>query len=472
VSALSTPVSVAVIGAGFSGTAVALQLLRRLRYGDRLLLLEQGARFGRGLAYGTRSGSHWLNVPAGRLGWDPDDEGGFVRWLQQRDSGFGPADFVPRMMLGDYLAASLQEACEHARSRGVTVLRLQAAVVDGQRQAQGIRLRLADGAEVLAHQVVLATGHVQLALPPLTGARWGEPGLVGNPWAADALADLPEDGDVLVLGSGLTAVDMVTWLQDRGHAGRVWLMSRRGLLPQAHRTLEARPQVGLSPVHELGTGWRLRDLVRALRGWASQAQAEGRDWRDVMASLRSCTPALWQALSEDDRRRFLRHLTPWWDTHRHRLAPGIHRRLSAAITAGQVEVAAGRVQRIEPAARGGWQVFWQARGDTALRRREVAAVLNCTGATTGLARTQVPLLAAWRDQGWLCADALDLGLRVDAQHRPLARDGQAQGGLYYVGPMLKAQHWEAIAIPELRRHAAEVAQVVAESITRPALAAP
>lgn len=471
-SALSTPVSVAIVGAGFSGTAVALNLLPMLGYGDRLLLLEQGARFGRGLAYGTRSGSHWLNVPAGRLGWDPADEGGFARWLAQRDAGYGQADFVPRMILGDYLAASLQEAAELARSRGVSVLRLQAQVLDARCHDGLHHLSLADGTQVAARQLVLATGHVNLALPGLKGARWGEPGLIGDPWAPEALTDLPEEGDVLVLGAGLTAIDMVTWLQDRGHQGRVLLMSRRGLLPQAHRSLEARPRPGLSPVHELGEQWRLRDLVRALRGWCREAQAEGRDWRDVMASLRACTPALWQGLSPADRSQFLRHLTPWWDTHRHRLAPGIHRRLSAALGAGQVELLAGRVKQVKSADGGRWQVQWQPRGAAACEQREVAAILNCTGASTGLSRSTVPLLASLRQQGRLCADPLELGLLVDQQHRPLDRQGQPAEGLFYVGPMLKAQWWEAIAIPELRVHAREVARSVAAAMVRPAMAAP
>lgn len=476
-TALHEPFTVTVIGGGFSGSAVALQLLPRLAYGERLALIERHSRWGRGVAYGTRCGSHWLNVPAGRLGWDPADEAGFVRWLEQEQAGYGPADFVPRMRMGDYLAAQVQAAVERARSRGVRVLRLQTEVLAGDWQPQAqpqapFHLQLADGQTLRSTQVVLATGHTALSCPRLPGADWEQAGLIADPWRPGALAGLPEDGEVLVLGTGLTAVDMVTSLQDRGHTGRVTLMSRRGLMPQAHRSLEARPAPSVSPLADLGAVRpRPRALVRAWRGWVAGARAEGRDWRDVMASLRACTPTLWERMDDTARRQCLRHLLPWWDTHRHRIAPGIDRRLSAALQAGQVAVAAGRITSLRPAPAGGWWVDWQPRGGGPQQQQHVAAVLNCTGGSTGLASAREPLLAAWRRQGLLSPDPLDLGLATDAHRRPLNAQGEATPGLYYVGPMLKARHWEAIAIPELRGHALAVAEAVSHAVAQQRAAA-
>lgn len=459
--------TVAIVGAGFSGSAAAVHLTRLLPPGARVVLLEQGPRFGRGVAYGTRCTSHWLNVPAGRLGLDPAHEAGFIDWLKARGAGYEASDFVPRQLQGDYLAAALQDAVERAAARGLVLERQQATVEGWQRDGPDQVLWLADGSRLRADQVVLATGHLPPTPPPLAGLDWGEPGLVADPWAPNALADLPEDGEVLVLGTGLTAIDLLSWLQDRGHQGAVTLLSRRGLLPQAHRSLEARPRVGLSPVAELGDEVRLRPMLSAVRRWSADAQADGRDWRDVMASLRGCTPGLWQRLPERDRQQFLRHLLPWWDTHRHRLAPGIHRRLVAAMAAGQARVAAGRVRATERLPDGRLGVLWQARGSPATTMGKFAAIVNCTGASTGLRRADCPLLASLRDQGVLVPDALDLGLRVDGQHRPLNRQGVAADGLYYVGPMLKAQWWEAIAIPELRVHARDVAEQVSQALSIP-----
>jgi uncharacterized NAD(P)/FAD-binding protein YdhS len=442
---------------------VAVQLAQRLPAGARILLVEQAAQPGRGLAYSTHSTSHWLNVPAGRLGIDPAHESGFIEWLQATHAGYEAADFVPRWLMGDYLTAQLQMAIKRAKRRELELVARQARVVGWQRRGDVQLLTLADGEQIVAERVVLATGHHEPCPPALPGVAWDAQGMVADPWNAPLLATLPDDAPLLILGSGLTAIDVLTRLNDRGHQGHITLLSRRGLLPQPHRTLEARPPADLSPVAQPGPEKRLRMILRAVRHWVTQARADGRDWRDVMASLRGCTPGLWQRLSQRDRQQFLRHLVPWWDTHRHRLAPGIQRRVEAAHHAGHFDVHAGRITALEPQLDGTIQVHWRARGTSNTRQIQVAAIINCTGASSNLSRTASPLLANLRDQGILTADALDLGLLVDAQLRPLSRNGQPAHRLYYVGPMLKAQWWEATAIPELRGHARDIAREVANA---------
>ena len=463
---------VAVIGLGFSGAATAMQLMRQLPRGARLLLIEPAARRARGLAFGTRCASHWLNVPAGRLGWDAENEAGFIDWLRGQYGAYSASDFVPRMLLGDYLAKALAAAEQVASARGVQVQMVTDSVRSiGRTSRGGSLLQLAGGGVCRADVVVLATGHLAPESPRIDGApAWGSPGLIDQPWDDAALAALPEDGEVLLLGSGLSAIDMLTWLQDRGHAGRVTMLSRRGLLPQPHRSLEARPRPGLVPSQALADARGLVGMLRAVRGWAADAQAEGHDWRDVMANLRGCTPRLWQRLTARERRQFLRHLQPWWDTHRHRLAPGIHTRMQAALRAGQVELHAGRLQAITTCADGSLDLAWRPRGAAAgvLEHRHVAAIVNCTGpsARVGHAAQTPPgsLLASLRAQGRLSVDEMGLGLRVDDQHRLLDAGGRPQPGLHYVGPMLKAQFWEAVAIPELRKHARLVAEQVLRTL--------
>jgi uncharacterized NAD(P)/FAD-binding protein YdhS len=456
----------AVVGLGFSGAAVALHLMRGLPSGATLWLVDPAPRAARGLAYGTRCASHWLNVPAGCLGLEPGHPSGFVEWLQRRYGSHGAGDFVPRLLLGDYLAHTLAAAEQAALARGVQVVRVRAGAVavEFAEVPSARRIRLDDGRLLEADRVVLATGHLAPESPRLPGGlAWGSPGLIAQPWDDAALAALPEEGDVLLLGSSLSAIDMLTWLQDRGHAGRVTLLSRRGLLPHPHRSLEASPQAAGPAATALAGAQPLRAMLRAVRDWVDEAALAGGDWRDVMASLRPETPALWRSLSLRERRQFLRHLQPWWDTHRHRLAPGIHTRLRAALQAGQAEVRAGRLCSVTPGEDGrGFEVTWAPRGTGGmLESRRVAAIVNCTGpsARVGHAPQTLPgtLLATLQAQGRLFVDPLGLGLGVDAQHRLLDAAGRPQSGLYYVGPMLKAQYWEAVAIPELRVHAQAVA---------------
>ncbi len=457
---------VAIVGGGFSGTAVAFHLLRDARAGLGIVLVEPAAELGRGLAYATPSDSHRLNVPAGRLGLDPAHEAGFIDWLQARQLPYVASNFVSRHLLGAYAASELERVARAATQAGVGFRHLRASVIAIDRPRAPFRLRLSDGSVVEADHVVLATGPLPPAMPP--GAHpvtWAGAGMLPDPWHGEAFAGLPRSQDVLLVGSGLTAVDIVLQLRDSGHQGRIHLLSRRGMLPQPHRANETLPPVGVSPV-ALGDELRLRHVVAAVRAWIARTEAAGGNWRDGMGSLRALTPRLWQRLSVRDRRQFLRHLQPFWDTHRHRFSAGIHARLQALLADGHVQVHAGRLSGIARREDGQLQVRWRVRGGAGQASVAVARVVNCTGPTAHMGRALDALHASLREAGTLSPDPLGQGLLVDPSLQLLDASGIAVEGLYYVGPMLKAQRWEAVAIPELRLHARDVARRILEQEER------
>ena len=458
--------TVVVVGGGFSGAAVAFHLLSAAAPGTEIVLVEPAAELARGLAYSTPSDSHRLNVPAGRLGLDARRESGFVDWLRSQGLPYGPPDFAPRRWLGSYVSSELERAAAQTRADW---RRVGARVESLSREQRRLVLRLSDGELLMADKVVLATGHLPTEPPPFAGSlSWSDDGMVPDPWRGGSLARVPAGSDVLLVGSGLTAIDVVSQLRDDGHRGRIHLLSRRGLLPQPHRVNEARPPAGLSPVAELGEVVELRRALSAVHAWVDASVAVGGDWRDVMASLRPCTPHIWQRLGPRDRRQFLRHLQPFWDTHRHRLAPAVNARLQAWMAQGEVQVDAGRLVGVDRLGDGQLDVRWRARGQAEPSRFTVSRVVNCTGPTANLARARDPLLASLRDAGLLCADDLGQGLRVDEALRPLDASGAATPGLYYVGPMLKARFWESVAVPELRVHARHVAAAILAELERPA----
>ena len=72
---------ITIIGAGFSGGALATELMRHASADTEIRLVGVADSFGRGVAYGESRAEHLLNVRAGELGADPDDVGGFARWL-------------------------------------------------------------------------------------------------------------------------------------------------------------------------------------------------------------------------------------------------------------------------------------------------------------------------------------------------------------------------------------------------------
>jgi uncharacterized NAD(P)/FAD-binding protein YdhS len=191
---------IAVVGAGFSGVAVAVQLLKTLRDPATIYLLNRNARFARGMAYGTRSASHLLNVPAGRMGIDAADEGGFLRFLQEQGMTAAGSDFVPRKFFGDYLEHEL-ELAQHQARPGVTLKLVSTQVTKLEETADGVRLTCGDGSKLDASEVVLAFGNFP-PQPPTSHSIWTLPVAINDPWAPQALQGVPRDGRVLLVEPG------------------------------------------------------------------------------------------------------------------------------------------------------------------------------------------------------------------------------------------------------------------------------
>ncbi|MBG9388193.1 FAD/NAD(P)-binding protein [Caenimonas aquaedulcis] len=455
----------AIVGAGFSGMAVAIQLLRKLPGPARICLINRSLSFGRGLAYGTNSPSHLLNVPAGRMSLDPDQDSGFIDFLQSRGLPYKGGDFVPRSLYGDYLERSLLKA-QAGAADGVKLELVEAEVlsIDMEGAGESPTLVLNSGRRIEATEVILALGNFT-PRPPATAsnAHWNGGPLVNDVWSHGVLERLQPEEHVLLVGTGLTAYDAVLRLLDQGHRGPITMLSRRALLPQPHREQETAPHAGLVAPDFLTGEASVRAQLRRVRALVRDAAKEGHDWRDVIGGLRSHTPRLWQQLSLAGRRQFMRHLMPYWDTHRHRAAPAIYRRIRAAMDAGQLSVQQGRL--IDASVEDGRvRVTWRPRGSDRPATATYGVVINCTGPSSDLNRVSDPLIVQLRDAGALAVDELALGLAVDDSYRIVGSAGRSLTHVRYVGPLLKAQLWEATAVPELRTHARKAVENLLSSV--------
>jgi uncharacterized NAD(P)/FAD-binding protein YdhS len=449
---------VLIIGAGFSGTAVAVQLLRQATGPLRVRLLNESGRMARGLAYGTDSAEHLLNVPAGNMSALADAPDHFLRYCQWVDARWQAGSFVPRRLYGAYLEsllAAAESSAGPARLQRVVgrALRLEPPGADGL-----AAVALDDGTVLRAAQVVLAFGHVapEHPLPEPLRARLGA-AYTADPWRQPPAGRIAPDARVLLVGAGLTALDQLVSLDRAGHRGPVLMLSRRGLAPQPHRPQRERPAHPDIAALRARLGPTLRGQLRGLRAAVAAAVATGDDWRDWIGALRPHMPGWWRALSTTERARFVRHLQPHWDTLRHRCAPDAHAVFERWRAEGRLTLMAARVVAVDAAA-AGFEVGVRPRGQAALLRLAVDHVVNCTAPSGRLAASPSPLVAAGCVDGLLVPDALGLGLQVDEALRVLGRDGEASRWLSYVGPLLKARDWEATAVPELRQHAAALAQ--------------
>jgi uncharacterized NAD(P)/FAD-binding protein YdhS len=456
--------TVAIIGAGFSGTTIAVHLLRSApETVGRLYLVERADRNVGGVAYQTPAASHTLNVPAGRMSAFEDDPDDFLRFVRLREPSLTGGSFVPRRLYGEYLTETLERA---RRESGLSLLRVAGEVVAIEEKPEDLVLRLGDGRVLKADHAVVAIGNYPPSDPPAADLALAESiRYARDPWSRDAL-ETDRDEDVLLVGTGLTMCDIALALRDADHQGRIHAISRRGLLPQPHR-VSAKPPPHLDRPQTIDE-WP-GTALGMLRGLRREVRDKGRgavDWREVVTSIRHDTPALWQRLDTDERRRFLDHLRPYWETHRHRSSPETALGVAELIEAGRLHVIAGRLERLSDDG-DAVLVTFSRRGTTTLESLRVGKVLNCSGPDTDLARVRDPLVAALRRDGLIRPDELGLGLDSDEDGRVIAADGRTSSRLSLVGPLRKGRLWENTAVPELRVEAKRMSERLASEAAMP-----
>jgi uncharacterized NAD(P)/FAD-binding protein YdhS len=461
--------TIAIVGAGFCGTLAAVHLLRHPPPGPtRIVLLNRSGAMARGVAYGTRSERHVLNVPAGRMGAFPGAEDDFLRYLRRRDPRISGAAFVPRHEYGAYLETLLKEAEENAspECRLDTVIG-EATHLERRVDGTGI-LHMAGTAEpIVAHRIVLALGNYLPAHPLLENGDsdfLASHRYIRDPWSPAAVTGGDDPQPILLIGTGLTALDVISDLRRSQPQCRMIALSRRALLPQSHRSLDSPPVLDLQSAFALLGAPTLRARTRLLRDWIARTEATGGDWRDVIAALRPVTPALWRSTAAADRTRFLRHLKAFWEIHRHRCAPELARDLQALRDSGQLRIVAGRLLRLAEEGDGATATY-RPRGTSAIATLKVGTVINCTGPAQGLRKLGEPLLTHLLESGLIQSDPHELGLRVAENYALIDAQGRASPWLFYVGPFLRAEFWEATAVPELREHVARAMQVVRASLS-------
>lgn len=463
--------TIAIIGAGFCGTTLAVHLLRRPPTTPlTIVLINRSGLLARGVAYGTRTASHVLNVPAGRMGALDGDESGFLQFAQRQDPNVSATSFVARRTYGDYLEHLLADAAANAPHG----CRFRAMVGDVNRvlpreDGSGARVVMNNGDHVDADHVVLSMGNYAPPNPPIAldqRAFYSSPRYVRDPWRPDALWVVKPDAPVLLIGTGLTMLDIVLDLRDRGHRGAIHAVSRRGLMPQPHRDLELPPIYDEQLPRRLFATPTARNYLRAVRLGIARHAVQGGDWRDVIGGLRALTPSLWQALPAHERQRFLRHVRPYWETHRHRCAPQLGQRLQDEVANGGLRLVAGRVAAYDERANG-VVVQIRQRGRAAPLALQVGTVLNCTGPDADTRKLADPLLAGLRSDGLLVPDRLGLGFEMSEDYALRDRHGAASPWLHYVGPFLKGRDWEATAVPELRRHVGLLAAALQRRLQAP-----
>jgi uncharacterized NAD(P)/FAD-binding protein YdhS len=437
---------VVIVGGGFSGVVLAAHLAGHADDSFSILVLDRNPVRGHGVAYGTQCGGHLLNVSAGNMSAFHDDPEHFLRWAQAHyDRAVTAGRFLPRRVYGQYIDWVLA----YAAGRHPGKITWKSDEVESVTRASDVaRIRLRSGNVVTADKIVLALGNFPPAASSLPESVRKSSGYVGNPWAPGALNGAENDESVLLVGSGLTGVDMAIALRARGFKGVIHLLSRHGLLPQRHQAKQTWPAFWNQAAPRTARG-----LVRLVREQVEAAERSRTDWQAVIDSLRGFTPAIWQSLPTNEKRRFLRHVRPYWEVHRHRVAPEIGCLIEQQIMSRETETHSGRI--VDCREQG-------SKIEVTLRDRKtgdhihlmVDRVLNCTGPETDCRKLNDPLMNDLLRQELVRPDLLRLGLDVAEDGGVIDAQGTPSNVIYAVGPARKGRLWETTAVPEIRQQIA------------------
>lgn len=464
---MEQPADILIIGGGLSGTMLAVQLLR-LPGQRKIAIIEPRAELGRGEAYSAVELGHTLNGNAARMSVDPDNPDDLTQWLTAHIAGGGWLEsaeqdvpvselFPPRGLFGVYVQQRLAEARAVGALQGSTVEHICAEAVDLQSDSGSMQLTLSDGRTLRGSLAVLATGMFPAARTPQTQSS-GLNAAALDPWDVAAMRELDPQSNVLIIGSGLTMVDAVVSLEQAGHRGPIEVFSRHGLLPHVRRQPPTWVDF-LAADHSIRTP---RQLVRELRRHCRDAVAQGIDWQAPLDTVRAHIARLWSQATDVQRRQFVRHVRPWWESHHHRSPPLSAELIERLHKEGRLRIHAASFKGIEPGAGDAVTIRIRPRGETETSTVSGAALINSSGIEYDWRRVARPLPQQLLARGLVQPGPLALGITAN-DGAVVDAEGQVSARLFAMGPPLRGMWWESTAVTDVAAQAKALARRLVDS---------
>jgi uncharacterized NAD(P)/FAD-binding protein YdhS len=448
--------TIAIIGGGFSGTLLAVQLLRiGADIPLTVYLIDKNIHKNLGMAYATSDPEHLLNVPAASMSPFVDDPLHFYWWLQVQGHAFSTDDFVPRYIYGKYMQEVGQNTLDRLKPNHRFHIVTDEAIhlLPTREQTEVI---LASGESIYCHKAVLALGNFPPAHLRLPESAYQYDGrYYRNPWDKQAFKKLRPEANVLLIGTGLTMIDMVRTLKRREHKGNILAVSRHGQLPLVHQSADTYP----SFQEEIEQCTSLTSVLATVKKHLKTARENGQNWMSVIDALRPVTQGIWVSMSLEDKKRFLRHIAHRWTIARHRMPESSAAIIQQMEQTEQLQIKAGRITAITPGGKGMYVQYF----DKKKRQTEhfnASLILNCTGPEGNLACIDNLLLKNLLAAGILRNDPLHLGIHATPEGAIISQKGAIWENIFTLGPPMKGTLWECISVPEIRQQAYDLAQTL------------
>ena len=455
---------VAIIGAGFSGLMTAYHLIKETTTPLSIYLINPKDTFGKGAAYSTTSHKHLLNVPAAKMSALHDNPNHFLDWAHQQP-GYKDVNkdtlgktFLPRQLYGKYINTLWEEALKSKREDTIVNV-IHDSAIDIEKKEGKYIVTLNSHAPVTADFVILATGNESPANPPIPNAAfYNSVKYIKNPWLTDVIKFIKPDENILIIGNGLTTVDLVLTIMNTGYKGQIHTLSPTGfaILSHRHNHLEYKDFI-----NELKEPYKLDEIYATARKHYRKLHKVGISIEPVIDSLRPLTQKIWQALSHKDKETFLRDVKSKWNHVRHRLAPQLYDYIQSLRLKGKLVVHTAKLIDITESPNGVTIQYLSKRTGT-LKTISAGLVINCTGPHTDISKSEDPLLVALTAKGMIQPDSLRIGMDVTENWTVRDAQGKENPTLYTLGGNLRGLLWETTAVPELKTQTAQLAKRILE----------
>ena len=458
----NSPKEIAIIGAGFSGLMTAYHLIKEATLPLTIYIINDKETFGRGAAYSTPHLKHLLNVPAAKMSAIHDDPNHFLEWAHKQEAykavnkdTLGKT-FLPRKVYGDYFNSIWEDALKTKRD-DTTVNIIHDSAVDIDKKDGRYTVHLRSKVQVNVDIVILATGNETPADPTIANMDfYKSSSYIKNPWLTDVTLYIKDDKDILILGNGLTTVDLIITIKNAGYKGVIHTLSPTGfsILPHRHNHLEYKDFA-----NELTEPYTLDDIYQ--RAWKHYRilHRVGISVEPIVDSLRPVTHKIWKALSLEDKATFLKDIRTLWNKVRHRIAPHLYDYIQNLRLKGDVVVHKAKLIDIKEDA-AGINVSYLSKQNNKVETLTTSLVINCTGPHIDITKSEDPLLQALVAKGMIQPDPLRIGMNVTEQWNLIDKAGVADPTLFTIGGNLRGLLWETTAVPELKVQSAVWAKAI------------
>jgi len=458
---------ITIIGAGFSGLMTAIHLIRSQRDDIQIVMVSPQSCFGKGVAYNTYSKHHLLNVVVGKMSCFPEQPEHFLEWIgtkepfQNLEKNLLATIYAPRELYGKYLEETWKQVLHDDKPQNMEIVHAEAIKIEKHLEEQKYQIHLSNNQTLVSDYVVLATGNDLPKNPSIkNNAFFKSPLYFQNPWLKACVNEAESLDSVLLVGNGLTMVDVVLGLLENNFKGNIYSLSPNGfqILPHRHNGVAYTKMLP-----EIAPPFHITKLFSVFRKHISFVRQFGISAEPVIDSVRGISQKIWQELSIQDKQIFMRHIRHLWGVARHRLPTYIYDQMQQLQRNKNLHIIKGKLLDLEQEQNQIKVRYWDKK-----EKKEsyiwVHRIVNCTGPNTDISKSNNPLITSLFEERLIDKDDLALGIKTDTNGVIYNQDHQVDNRFFALGGLLKGLLWESTAVPELRLQAKNLAQFMLENI--------